>query len=338
VVVEYNNAFNAGDTVASGPTANNIIAIRHTAIQAVGANSPSAHNGMMDEVQWINPCDGCALWRVGINGNVGDYQGAGGQRRPTIYAFDLTPGDPLYAGFLSMHAPANDGNEGIIRVGDCGLRACTDPGANYNIENLFSTVGGYKTNWDMSTATYHWQVSGASTTRMDMSSGGWDVQGNNGAGSSFFYGVTPSGFDLHLTTPSGDTRFQLFDLGFSMNQPLTVPSASVLASTTTNDLAYFDNTTGHLADSGILKGALVLLNAANQFDNSTQTFGLTGSGEVQIGNLGIVGINTSLVTRFTLNTSTGNIDGVSFSAGGTPGVTKTCTVLPTVVAGIITGC
>lgn len=47
--------------------------------------------------------------------------------------------------------------------------------------------------------------------------------------------------------------------------PVSMTSASVLASTTANDLAYFDTATGHLADSGILKENLALLNAANAF-------------------------------------------------------------------------
>jgi hypothetical protein len=47
--------------------------------------------------------------------------------------------------------------------------------------------------------------------------------------------------------------------------PVSMTNASVLATTTANDLAYFDNATGHLADSGILKANLALLNAANAF-------------------------------------------------------------------------
>lgn len=56
--------------------------------------------------------------------------------------------------------------------------------------------------------------------------------------------------------------------------------------------------------------------------NPTSTYTLTHTGST-----GTLGVSMGV-----------NFNALSFSAGGTPGVTKTCTVLPTVVGGIITSC
>lgn len=84
---------------------------------------------------------------------------------------------------------------------------------------------------------------------------------------------------------------------------LTANGASVLASTTLNDMAYFDNTTGHLADSGILKGALVLNNQNNQY-SGTQNYG-TGSGQTQLTGTDFTCLNASLATTCTVHNLTG---------------------------------
>lgn len=99
---------------------------------------------------------------------------------------------------------------------------------------------------------------------------------------------------------------------------MVTPSASVLTTTTVNDLAYFDNATGHLGDSAILRGALVFLTTNNQFGNFTQTFGLTGSGETQISNTGVQGVNTSSATTYKLDNQTGGVQPTVYAIASLP--------------------
>jgi hypothetical protein len=137
---------------------------------------------------------------------------------------------------------------------------------------------------------------------------------------------------------NGDFQTTTLEAGSS----IITPSASVLVSTTPNDLAYFDTATGHLADSNVLKGALVLLNAANQFGNFTQTFGLSGSGAVQISNTGIAGINPALATTYSINNSTGNATFNNLTVasctgcGGGGGILRTTTSVTSPAAGTCT--
>ncbi len=95
-------------------------------------------------------------------------------------------------------------------------------------------------------------------------------------------------------------NINLTDLGSGDISIGTNPTISVV-----NNVPSFVNTTGKLQDSGVDALDIVLRSSNNQFGNTLQTFGLTGSGEVQVSNTGITVINTSLATVATIDTATG---------------------------------
>lgn len=110
---------------------------------------------------------------------------------------------------------------------------------------------------------------------------------------------TPNGSQTKLNLVSG-TNIQLTDNGTGSVTIRTTPTTSV-----TNSVVSFSNTTGTFHDSGINANDVVLRSTNNQFGNTVQTFGLSGSGEVQISNNGITGIAPGLADVFTIGTATG---------------------------------
>jgi hypothetical protein len=108
-----------------------------------------------------------------------------------------------------------------------------------------------------------------------------------------------NGSQIKLNLVSG-ANIQLTDNGTGSVTIRTTPATSVA-----NNVPSFSNTTGTLQDSGIDILDVVLRSTNNQFGNTIQTFGLSGSGEVQISNNGITGIAPGLATTFTISTTSG---------------------------------
>lgn len=102
---------------------------------------------------------------------------------------------------------------------------------------------------------------------------------------------TPSPFDIGVWVPASVNT----GLGGSSS---TFPS-------TIGNLPSFVNTTGGLQDSGVEAADVVLRSSNNQFGNTIQTFGLSGSGEVQVSNIGITIIDPSLTNVAAIDTATG---------------------------------
>lgn len=110
---------------------------------------------------------------------------------------------------------------------------------------------------------------------------------------------TPNGQQSILNLASS-TNISLVDNGTGSVTIGTFPTTS-----TVGNVPSFVNTTGKLQDSGVDANDIVLRSSNNQFGNTIQTFGLSGSGEVQVSNTGITIINSSLATIATLDTTTG---------------------------------
>lgn len=126
-----------------------------------------------------------------------------------------------------------------------------------------------------------------------------------------------NGSQTKLNLAAG-TNIQLTDDGIGDVTIRTTPLTSVA-----NSIVSFSNTTGTWHDSGVNANDCVLRSSNNQFGNTIQTFGLTGSGEVQVSNTGITGINTALATVFTIDTTSGIGTFGSLATKQTPAATAT---------------
>lgn len=92
---------------------------------------------------------------------------------------------------------------------------------------------------------------------------------------------------------------------------------------TIGNVPSFVNNTGGLQDSGVEANDIVLRSSNNQFGNTIQTFGLTGSGEVQISNVNLTVINPALATVAQIDTATGTGLFSSLATNQTPAATAT---------------
>lgn len=121
---------------------------------------------------------------------------------------------------------------------------------------------------------------------------------------------SPSPFDIGVWVPTS--------VNVGLGNSGGFPSSSVV-----DNIASFSNTTGSLKDSGVDVLDVVLRSSNNQFGNTIQTFGLTGSGEVQASNNGLTFINTSLATVAEIDTATGLGTFANLRVNQTPAATAT---------------
>lgn len=130
---------------------------------------------------------------------------------------------------------------------------------------------------------------------------------------------TANGLQTKLNLVSS-TNISLVDDGTGDITIGTFPTTSVI-----NNIPSFVNTSGKLQDSGVDANDIVLRSTNNQFGNTIQTFGLTGSGEVQVSNNGITLIDTSLATVATIDTATGTGTFSALATSQTPASSSTAT-------------